>query len=88
TFSKFDKFIAMAVNENYDFESDEEEPKFEKITVGIKDFIMTLELLLLRLLLSLTKVNAASSRVTTADKVTTAGWIKTEIAYRSRLLTR
>nr|GEX77418.1 hypothetical protein [Tanacetum cinerariifolium] len=26
------------------------------------------------------KVNAASSRVTTADRVTTAGWIKTEIA--------
>ncbi|GKE11152.1 hypothetical protein Tco_1414703 [Tanacetum coccineum] len=29
-FSKFDKFIAMAANENYDSESDEEEPKFEK----------------------------------------------------------
>nr|GEX57757.1 hypothetical protein [Tanacetum cinerariifolium] len=33
-----------------------------------------------RLLLSSTKVNAASSRVTTADTVATAGWIKTEIA--------
>nr|GEU40481.1 hypothetical protein [Tanacetum cinerariifolium] len=33
-----------------------------------------------RLLMSLTKVNAASSRVTTADRVTTAGWIKTEMA--------
>nr|GEY50076.1 hypothetical protein [Tanacetum cinerariifolium] len=33
-----------------------------------------------RLLLFSTKVNAASSRVTTADRVTTAGWIKTEIA--------
>ncbi|GJZ07117.1 hypothetical protein Tco_0540910 [Tanacetum coccineum] len=30
-FSEFDKFIAMAENENYDSESDEEEPKFEKI---------------------------------------------------------
>ncbi|GJX09709.1 reverse transcriptase domain-containing protein [Tanacetum coccineum] len=33
-FSKFDKFIAMASNENYDSESDEEEPKFEKITIN------------------------------------------------------
>ncbi|GKC41351.1 reverse transcriptase domain-containing protein [Tanacetum coccineum] len=33
-FSEFDKFIAMAVNENYDSESDEEEPRFEKITVN------------------------------------------------------
>ncbi|GKE05767.1 reverse transcriptase domain-containing protein, partial [Tanacetum coccineum] len=33
-FSKFDKFIAMAANENYDSESDEEEPKFEKITIN------------------------------------------------------
>ncbi|GJS08875.1 reverse transcriptase domain-containing protein [Tanacetum coccineum] len=31
-FSEFDKFIAMATNENYDSESDEEEPKFKKIT--------------------------------------------------------
>ncbi|GKA38460.1 reverse transcriptase domain-containing protein [Tanacetum coccineum] len=30
-FSEFDKFVAMAENENYDSESDEEEPKFEKI---------------------------------------------------------
>ncbi|GJY08135.1 reverse transcriptase domain-containing protein [Tanacetum coccineum] len=29
-FFEFDKFIAMASNENYDSESDEEEPKFEK----------------------------------------------------------
>ncbi|GJT95396.1 reverse transcriptase domain-containing protein [Tanacetum coccineum] len=33
-FSEFDKFIAMAANENYDSESDEEEPKFEKITIN------------------------------------------------------
>ncbi|GKC96538.1 reverse transcriptase domain-containing protein [Tanacetum coccineum] len=33
-FFKFDKFIAMAANENYDSESDEEEPKFEKITIN------------------------------------------------------
>ncbi|GJS28487.1 reverse transcriptase domain-containing protein [Tanacetum coccineum] len=33
-FSEFDKFIAMASNENYDPESDEEEPKFEKITIN------------------------------------------------------
>ncbi|GJR06577.1 hypothetical protein Tco_0529561 [Tanacetum coccineum] len=33
-FSKFDKFIAMATNENYDSESDKEEPKFEKITIN------------------------------------------------------
>nr|GEW56746.1 hypothetical protein [Tanacetum cinerariifolium] len=33
-----------------------------------------------RLLLSSTKVNVASSRVTTADRVVTAGWIKTEIS--------
>ncbi|GJZ88825.1 reverse transcriptase domain-containing protein [Tanacetum coccineum] len=33
-FSEFDKFIAMVSNENYDFESDEEEPKFEKITIN------------------------------------------------------
>ncbi|GJX08555.1 reverse transcriptase domain-containing protein [Tanacetum coccineum] len=33
-FSEFDKFIAMAKNENYDSESDEEEPKFEKITIN------------------------------------------------------
>ncbi|GJY05645.1 reverse transcriptase domain-containing protein [Tanacetum coccineum] len=29
-FSEFDKFLAMAENENYDSESDEEEPKFKK----------------------------------------------------------
>ncbi|GKC84364.1 reverse transcriptase domain-containing protein, partial [Tanacetum coccineum] len=33
-FSKFDKFIALAENENYDSESDEEEPKFKKITIN------------------------------------------------------
>ncbi|GKF21796.1 hypothetical protein Tco_0070434, partial [Tanacetum coccineum] len=33
-FSEFDKFIAMAANEKYDFESDVEEPKFEKITIN------------------------------------------------------
>ncbi|GJZ11453.1 hypothetical protein Tco_0546212 [Tanacetum coccineum] len=33
-FSEFDKFIAMATNENYDSESDEEEPKFKKITIN------------------------------------------------------
>nr|GEX93459.1 hypothetical protein [Tanacetum cinerariifolium] len=33
-FSKFDKFIAIAANENYDSKSDEEEPKFEKITIN------------------------------------------------------
>ncbi|GJR73994.1 reverse transcriptase domain-containing protein [Tanacetum coccineum] len=33
-FSEFDKFIAMAENENYDSESDEKEPKFKKITIN------------------------------------------------------
>ncbi|GKE96908.1 hypothetical protein Tco_1581763, partial [Tanacetum coccineum] len=33
-FSEFEKFIAMASNENYDSESGEEEPKFEKITIN------------------------------------------------------
>ncbi|GJS73064.1 DNA-directed DNA polymerase [Tanacetum coccineum] len=33
-FFEFDKFIAMAANDNYDSESDEEEPKFEKITIN------------------------------------------------------
>ncbi|GKC95595.1 DNA-directed DNA polymerase [Tanacetum coccineum] len=33
-FSEFDKFIAMAANENYDSESDEEEIKFGKITIN------------------------------------------------------
>nr|GFB96845.1 hypothetical protein [Tanacetum cinerariifolium] len=31
------------------------------------------------------KVSAASSRVTTAKRVTTAGWIKTKIAYEIRI---
>ncbi|GJT90432.1 hypothetical protein Tco_1079277 [Tanacetum coccineum] len=33
-FSEFDKFIEMATDENYDSESNEEEPKFEKITIN------------------------------------------------------
>ncbi|GKE36929.1 reverse transcriptase domain-containing protein [Tanacetum coccineum] len=33
-FSEFDKFIAIVSNENYDSESDEEEPKFQKITIN------------------------------------------------------
>ncbi|GKA64939.1 hypothetical protein Tco_0764646 [Tanacetum coccineum] len=33
-FSEFDEFIAMVSNENYDSESDEEVPKFEKITIN------------------------------------------------------
>nr|GEV12330.1 reverse transcriptase domain-containing protein [Tanacetum cinerariifolium] len=33
-FSEFDKFIAMTADENYDSESDTEEPPFEKITIN------------------------------------------------------
>ncbi|GKD47293.1 hypothetical protein Tco_1271938 [Tanacetum coccineum] len=33
-FFEFDKFIAMASNENYDSESDKEELKFKKITIN------------------------------------------------------
>ncbi|GJX67391.1 reverse transcriptase domain-containing protein [Tanacetum coccineum] len=33
-FSEFDKFIAMNADENYDSESDTEEPPFEKITIN------------------------------------------------------
>ncbi|GJS78357.1 hypothetical protein Tco_0728238 [Tanacetum coccineum] len=33
-FSKFDKFIAMAEDENSDSESDTEEPPFKKITIN------------------------------------------------------
>nr|GFA02183.1 reverse transcriptase domain-containing protein [Tanacetum cinerariifolium] len=33
-FSEFDKFIAMAADENHDSESDKEEPKFKKITIN------------------------------------------------------
>ncbi|GJX19809.1 reverse transcriptase domain-containing protein [Tanacetum coccineum] len=40
-FSEFDKFISMAKNGNYDSESDEEEPKFEKITINIDYKIKT-----------------------------------------------
>ncbi|GKE35087.1 hypothetical protein Tco_1454409 [Tanacetum coccineum] len=40
-FSEFDKFITMAANENYDSEYDEEESKFEKITINIDYKIKT-----------------------------------------------
>ncbi|GJV33226.1 reverse transcriptase domain-containing protein [Tanacetum coccineum] len=40
-FSEFDKFIAMTVDENYNFESDTEEPPFEKITINIDYKIKT-----------------------------------------------
>ncbi|GJT55407.1 hypothetical protein Tco_0990461 [Tanacetum coccineum] len=40
-FSEFDKSIAMAENENYDSKSDEEEPKFKKITINTDYKIMT-----------------------------------------------
>nr|GEW77968.1 reverse transcriptase domain-containing protein [Tanacetum cinerariifolium] len=33
-FAEFDEFMAMTVDENNDSESDEEEPKFEKITIN------------------------------------------------------
>ncbi|GJY70321.1 hypothetical protein Tco_0474024 [Tanacetum coccineum] len=33
-FFEFDEFIAIVSNENYDSESDEEKPKFEKITIN------------------------------------------------------
>ncbi|GJY30581.1 hypothetical protein Tco_0414076 [Tanacetum coccineum] len=33
-FSEFDKFIAMTVDENYDSESNTEEPPFDKITIN------------------------------------------------------
>ncbi|GKB22389.1 reverse transcriptase domain-containing protein [Tanacetum coccineum] len=33
-FSEFDKFMAMTADENYDSESDTEEPPFEKITIN------------------------------------------------------
>nr|GEU93149.1 reverse transcriptase domain-containing protein [Tanacetum cinerariifolium] len=33
-FSEFDTFIVMALNENYDSESNKEEPKFKKITIN------------------------------------------------------
>nr|GFA66109.1 reverse transcriptase domain-containing protein [Tanacetum cinerariifolium] len=33
-FSEFDKFIAMATDENYDSKSDTEEPAFKKITIN------------------------------------------------------
>ncbi|GJW54441.1 hypothetical protein Tco_0098526 [Tanacetum coccineum] len=40
-FSEFDKFIAMAENDNYNSESDEEEPKFKKITINTDSKIKT-----------------------------------------------
>ncbi|GJW21099.1 reverse transcriptase domain-containing protein [Tanacetum coccineum] len=40
-FSKFDKFMAMIVDENYDSEFDTEEPPFEKITINIDYKIKT-----------------------------------------------
>ncbi|GJT71189.1 hypothetical protein Tco_1030475 [Tanacetum coccineum] len=40
-FSKFDKFIAMTVDENYDSESDTEELPFEKITINTNYKIKT-----------------------------------------------
>ncbi|GJX18745.1 reverse transcriptase domain-containing protein [Tanacetum coccineum] len=33
-FAKFDEFMAMTVDENYDFESNTEDPSFEKITIN------------------------------------------------------
>ncbi|GJV76663.1 hypothetical protein Tco_1508247 [Tanacetum coccineum] len=33
-FAKFDEFMAMTADENYDSESDTEEPPFEKITIN------------------------------------------------------
>ncbi|GJS64352.1 reverse transcriptase domain-containing protein [Tanacetum coccineum] len=40
-FSEFNKFIAMAKNENYDSKSDEEEPEFEIITINTNYKIKT-----------------------------------------------
>nr|GEU89054.1 reverse transcriptase domain-containing protein [Tanacetum cinerariifolium] len=40
-FSEFDKFILTTANEKYDFESDTEEPPFEKITINIDYKIKT-----------------------------------------------
>ncbi|GJW00468.1 hypothetical protein Tco_1555719 [Tanacetum coccineum] len=40
-FFEFDKFIAMATDENYDSESDKEELKFEKITINTNYKIKT-----------------------------------------------
>ncbi|GKC05084.1 hypothetical protein Tco_0996694 [Tanacetum coccineum] len=48
-FAEFDEFMAMTANENNDSESDEEEPKFEKITINtdykIKTSCMILEII-------------------------------------------
>nr|GEU58712.1 DNA-directed DNA polymerase [Tanacetum cinerariifolium] len=40
-FSEFDKFITMTADENYDSESDTEEPQFEKITINTDYKIQT-----------------------------------------------
>ncbi|GJU77618.1 reverse transcriptase domain-containing protein [Tanacetum coccineum] len=40
-FSEFDKFMAMTVDENFEFESDTEEPPFEKITINTDYKIIT-----------------------------------------------
>nr|GEX84029.1 hypothetical protein [Tanacetum cinerariifolium] len=40
-FTEFNKFIAMTVDENSDFESDAEEPRFEKITINTNYKIRT-----------------------------------------------
>nr|GFB44686.1 reverse transcriptase domain-containing protein [Tanacetum cinerariifolium] len=40
-FAKFDEFMAMTVDKNFDSESDTEEPPFEKITINIDYKIKT-----------------------------------------------
>ncbi|GKB71905.1 reverse transcriptase domain-containing protein [Tanacetum coccineum] len=40
-FTKFDEFMAMNADENFDFESDTEEPPFEKITINTNYKIKT-----------------------------------------------
>ncbi|GJY99035.1 hypothetical protein Tco_0516465 [Tanacetum coccineum] len=40
-FAEFDEFIAMTADENFDSESDTEEPSFEKITINIDYKIKT-----------------------------------------------
>nr|GEZ72347.1 hypothetical protein [Tanacetum cinerariifolium] len=49
---------------------------------------VVLVLLVYKVITVFNKVNAARSRVTTADRVTTAGWIKPKIDSRSRFLMR
>ncbi|GJY12635.1 hypothetical protein Tco_0381944 [Tanacetum coccineum] len=50
------------------------------ISVVKHNFVLLLVLLVYKVTIVFHKVNAASSRVTTAERVTTAGWIKTKIA--------